>query len=44
MTRLRIFLSHVFRHDPQYGYIGVALAWKLAGILARHHNDWRRIT
>ena len=42
--RLRIFLGLVFQHDPQYGWIGLSLAWQLSGILAKHADDWRRIT
>lgn len=43
MTRLKLFISIVFRNDPQYGYIGLRLSWKLSGILAEHADDWQLI-
>lgn len=43
MQRIIIFLSILWRNDPQYEFIGWSLAWELSGILTDFDfSEWER--
>jgi hypothetical protein len=44
MTRLRIFIGLVFRRNGYDFIFWPLFAWGMAGTLAQHSDDWRRIT